>query len=262
MKNQKGVSLITLVITIIIAILLASMALRGGGTDNAGKAYFAGFVQEMDDLQSAITTEFATIKGNEVLRAHSVSEAQVYNYLARGGEMATPAITKDASGDELWLTRTQASAISCTPLNREYAATKFNLKKRKVETNIGKDQTLSYFITPMGRVFCWPPYVSDDKSYVTPSVLATTVTGTPITGYDATRPGTVSMITFGSEEERNVEIIYVTSVETAPTLTKIIPNETTISASTTSAPAVYYVRDLADTVTGGTAMGYSFEAKH
>ena len=259
MKNQSGVSLITLVITMVIAILLATIALNGGGSDVPDKAYFAGFAQEMEDLQLAVTSLEVEIKKDEVLRAHTVSEAQIYNYIARGGEMADPAITKDASGDNLWLSRTQAEQISCTPLNREFGVQKLGLKKRKVTTSEANDQLVSYFITPLGRVFCWPPYVMDNKSYVNATVVATQVNGQSFDGLDATIPGTVALITFGSLEERNLEKIYVSTVSEEPSLAKIVLGKTEIEPSSEASPAVFFVKNMVDRETGGTAMGYSFE---
>ena len=51
MRNQKGVSLITLVITIIVVIILAAIALGGGAADTAGQAQFSGFATEMGGLK-------------------------------------------------------------------------------------------------------------------------------------------------------------------------------------------------------------------
>ncbi len=258
MKNQKGISLITLVITIVIAILLAAISIRSGALDNTQKAYYAGFAQQMKELQLSISEQYAWVKNQEISRAHSVSDAQVYNYLARGGEMANPPITKDASGDKLWLTRTQASSISCTPLNIAYAKKNLQIKVAKVDTNQSLNQTLSYFVTPKGRVFCWPPYVNDDKSYVTATDLVTKPNGTAFTGFDATKPDTIGLITFGSVAEGNLEQIYVKTVEVAPTNLKIVPNTTEVETSSADKPAVYYVPDIEDTVTGGTSVGYTF----
>ena len=258
MKNQKGISMVTLVMTIVIAILLATIALNSGGSDVPDRAYFVGFASEMEDLQMSVSSEYAMVKQKEISRAHTVSDAQIYNYIARGGELASPPITKDSSGDRLWLTVSQAESISCTPLNRAYALEKLSIKKRKVSTAIGNDEVVSYFITPKGRVFCWPPYVSEDKSYVTARDYATTIEGVPFTGTQATEPGTIALITLGNEEDHSLEKIYVTTTGAAPALPVIVPITSTVQPSTKDSPAVYYIKGLKDSVTGGASMGYSF----
>lgn len=169
MKNQKGVSLITLVITIIVVIILAAIALGGGAADTAGQAQFSGFATEMGGLKESVQTAITTAKGDEAIRGNDRSNAQLANFVARGGANV---LTPNDSGDTKWLVQSDAAAVPCTQINKEYAADVLGAKLpvRKVETFKGTNQEVSYFVTPKGQVFCWPPYTYDDKSYVTNNV--------------------------------------------------------------------------------------------
>lgn len=164
MRNQKGVSLITLIITIIVVIILAVIALVGAN-DAPTQAQFADYTNEMGGLQDSVTVAAKTTQGKEVERGGQRTDAQLYNFIARGGYTAIPAT---ASGDEKWLVQSDARAIPCTLIDKRYAEASIGseLPVRKVETNNGTNQEMSYFVTPKGVVFSWPPFVYDGKSYV------------------------------------------------------------------------------------------------
>lgn len=200
MKNQKGVSLITLVITIIVVIILAAIALGGGAADTAGQAQFSGFATEMGGLKESVQTAITTAKGDEAIRGNARSNAQLANYVARGGANV---LTPDSEGDKKWLVQSDADKVPCTLINKEYAADVLGAKLpvRKVETYKGTNQEVSYFVTPMGQVFCWPPYTYDGKSYVTNNVTAKSgdvtkanyATAQEIDKTDATKVATVTL---------------------------------------------------------------------
>lgn len=175
MRNQKGVSLITLVITIIVVIILAAIALGGGAADTASQAQFSGFATEMGGLQESVRTAMDTAKGEEAIRGNNRANSQLYNFVARGGSN----VLSGDSGDSMWLTQADANAIPCTLIQKTYAEDVFgaNLPSRKVETYYGTNQEVSYYVTPKGKVFCWPPYPYDDKSYVTNNVTVKTKSG-------------------------------------------------------------------------------------
>ena len=166
MKNQKGVSLITLIITIIVVIILAIIILRSGVSNTPDQASFSGFTKEMGELQDNVRLAMLSAKGDEAIRGNNRSEAQLYNFVARGGYAA---ISGDAEGDEKWLVQADAKAIPCTLIRKDYAKESLgmDLPVITVETTKGTNQELSFFVTPEGTVFCWPPYVYDGKSYVT-----------------------------------------------------------------------------------------------
>lgn len=266
MKNQKGVSLITLVITIIVVIILAAIALGGGAADTAGQAQFSGFATEMGGLKESVQTAITTAKGDEAIRGNSRSNAQLANYVARGGDNV---LTPDASGDAMWLVQSDADQIPCTLINKVYAADVLGAKLpvRKVETYHGTNQEVSYFVTPKGQVFCWPPYTYDDKSYVTNNVTAKSGTITDqasytaaaeISGTDATNPTVNATITLFFPDTAETVIVSNTAIAD-PAFEKLD------GPSSKTAPSVSYDSTLATTnapADRGVATGLTFETYH
>lgn len=109
--------------------------------------------------------------------------AQLYNYLARGGEKVVD--------EKEVLEPNEAEEISCTLINKEYAKDTFgyafyNLQEENVKTNYEKDISRDYYITPKGTIFCWPPYVYDGKSYVNMDKKVKDINYKDIDGTDAT----------------------------------------------------------------------------
>ena len=254
MKNQKGVSLITLVITIIVVIILAAIALGGGAADTAGQAQFSGFATEMGGLKESVQTAITTAKGDEAIRGNSRSNAQLANFVARGGAM----VISGDSGDAMWLTQSDANAIPCTLIQKTYAKEVFGAKLpvRKVETFYGTNQEVSYYVTPKGQVFCWPPYTYDGKSYVTNNVTAKngTITdnasytaATEYAGTSATQAATVTL--FFPETEEIVKV--------ANSATPVTPTAVSRGHVASGDTAVWYSRTTSD-ATSGVAQGLTF----
>ena len=247
MRNQKGVSLITLVITIIVVIILAAIALGGGAADTAGQAQFSGFASEMGSLKETVQTAMTTAKGEEAIRGNSRSNAQLYNYVARGGEYVV-------SGDSQWLVQSDAATIPCTLIEKTYAKEVFGAKLpvRKVETYVGTNQEVSYFVTPEGQVFCWPPYVYDGKSYVTNSVTVKNAAGEELDGTDATNPTANPTLTITFPETG--EQVVVANTAAAPTGTAVTRGS--VSSGDT---AVSYGQGAVATDAHGVAVGFTFD---
>ena len=83
MRNQKGVSLIALIITIIVIIILAAIVMQSStGTIDEGN--FAGFAQEIGDYTSAVTTSAASIKADAAVEGVIINDAQKNYMLAKG----------------------------------------------------------------------------------------------------------------------------------------------------------------------------------
>lgn len=87
MKNQKGVSLIALIITIIVIIILAAIVMQSS-TGTVDQANFAGFAQEIGDYTSAVTTSAASIKADAAVEGVIINDAQK-NYMLANGVKAT-----------------------------------------------------------------------------------------------------------------------------------------------------------------------------
>ena len=82
-KNEKGVSLIALVITIVVVIILAAIAFNSS-TNTIGKANYSKFVTNISEVQSAIRQKMVTVKGMMNASGTQVTDGQVYNYVAKG----------------------------------------------------------------------------------------------------------------------------------------------------------------------------------
>lgn len=255
MRNEKGVSLITLIITIIVVIILAVIILRSGASDTPDQAQFSGFTSEMGDLQDAVKAAMLEAKGTENIRGNNRTDAQLYNFVARGGYDALP---EDASGDAQWLIQSDAKTIPCTLINADYAEESIGteLPVRKVETEKGTKQELSYFVTPKGNVFCWPPYVYDGKSYVTANLTVKDENGKEYKDVEATAAATVT-IEFSNGEKVLVSNEDATDADAEVAFKRDMGN--TVSGDSTA--SVWYTEDVRDGAVQshrGVAAGYEF----
>ena len=251
MKNQ-GVSLISLVITIIVVIILSAIAMGNGVLDLGERAQFTGFTMEMSNLRDNFKASCLDYETQLKMMNISVNAAQLYNYVARGLARTT------SDSDEVYeslLTSTQAKTIPCTQIDQEYAEKYIGLDKRDVDTFTNRNQRLSYFITPKGNVFCWPPYGSEGKSYVNGDTTAKTLTGEEVDISDVTNSAinpTIKISFLNGEE-----IIIANS---APSSNNISSGSDVIDATL---PSVWY---SAETHTDanwvkkwGVCKGYTFE---
>ncbi len=127
------------------------------------------FKTGINQLQECVQTTRVKAKGDEAIIGNARSNAQLANFVARGGYEV---LTKDEKGDKLWLVQSDADSLPCTQINKKYAGNILGaeLPTIKVKTYKGANQELSYFVTPKGQVFCWPPYIENNKSYVTSTV--------------------------------------------------------------------------------------------
>ena len=226
MKNQKGVSLITLIITIIVVIILAIIILRSGVSNTPDQASFSGFTKDMGELQDNVKLAMLSAKGDEAIRGNNRSEAQLYNFVARGGYKAMPATD---AGDATWLIQADAEAIPCTLINKDNAEESIgmDLPVIKVETVYGTNQEVSFFVTPKGNVFCWPPYVYDGKSYVAANV---TVKGN-------------STVTDGKAVMGTEEMADITATKEDAEITIVFPNGEYVLVDESASTDVAYERN-------------------
>lgn len=145
------------------------------------QAQFSGFASEMGGVQECVQTAMYTAKGDEAIRGNNRTNAQLYNFVARGGYEN---VTENG-----WLTSSEANDLVCTLIEREYAVEVLgvNLPNRRVETYQETNQQVSYYVTPKGKVFCWPPYEFDGKSYVTNDVTVKDEEGNELSDFKATK---------------------------------------------------------------------------
>lgn len=83
MKNQKGVSLISLIITIIVIIILAAIVMQSS-TDTVGNAQYAGFAQEFGEYADQVALDAADIKSQTGIKGQIINNAQNFYMVANG----------------------------------------------------------------------------------------------------------------------------------------------------------------------------------
>ena len=243
-KNQSGVSMVSLVITIIVIIILAAVAFSGS-QETIGRAGFSGFTTDIDSVRTAFMSEsIPSLMGEQTAKNNAVSEAQAYNFLAKG---ASTTLVPAASGEHAWLSRAQANAIPATRIEKESAkqAIGIDLPVRTVNTFGATGVEMSYFVTNKGDIFVWPPYARSDDGlfYVNDTVTVTT-------GANSTQKPN-GVIISGDDEAlmyKDGFTFMVNGVEiklkadaTNPTATKLDDGTTSAKTETLkTTPAIYY----------------------
>ena len=152
MNKQKGVSMVSLVITIIVIIILAAVAFSGS-QETIGRAGFSGYTTDIDSVRTAFMTEGVTnLIGSEAAKNNTVTEAQAYNYLAKG---ATTSRLTDDEKQHAWLSKAQANAIPATRIEKTYAKEAIGIErpKRTVNTYGATGVEIEYFVTNDGIIF-------------------------------------------------------------------------------------------------------------
>ena len=129
----------------------------------------------MPFITSSLQERVTTVKGEEAAKGTSRTDAQVYNYVAKGA-------TKNSE----WLSKGYADALNATRIEPDVIKNVLGLKNLntiKVNTEKGQGIEVSYFVTRSGDVFVWPPYeyeekfyVNDDKSITVANSDATSIT--------------------------------------------------------------------------------------
>ena len=84
-KNERGISLIALVITIIVIIILAAIAFNSS-TSTIGKANYSKFVSNISEVEQAINEKMIEIKGTMLAKGSQITDGQAFNYVAKGGK--------------------------------------------------------------------------------------------------------------------------------------------------------------------------------
>ena len=82
-KNEGGISLISLIITIIVIIILAAIVIYTG-LNTPDRANYAKFVQDVDNVQTAVYNKFGDLKTKHALEKNSRTDEQIYLEIATG----------------------------------------------------------------------------------------------------------------------------------------------------------------------------------
>lgn len=193
-KSQRGIVELAAMVTSTIAVLVLSTVVfisaydgpSVGSQQTIVRAGFSGFVTDIDSVRIAFITENITqLMGEKIAENNAISEAQAYNYLAKG---ATTSIVSEEASEHTWMSRGQAGAIPCTRIEKETAleAIGIELPERTVNTWGKTGVEMSYFVTNKGDVFVWPPYYKSDEGlfYVNDRIVVTTPDKNIISGDD------------------------------------------------------------------------------
>ena len=147
-RNERGISLIALVITIIVIIILAAIAFNSS-TSTIGKANYSKFVSNISEVQDAIQAKTVTVKGFAMASGMQVTDAQAYNYVAKGG-----------SSENDFLPEAQVPDYTIIDENADIG---IDLPVMKVNTPTETGVKVKYVVTKNGTVFIWPPYKYEEE---------------------------------------------------------------------------------------------------
>ena len=150
-RDERGISLIALVITIIVVIILAAIAFNSS-TSTIGRANYSKFVTNISEVQSAIRQKMVTVKGMMNANGTQVTDGQVYNYIAKGGTSESDILVESKVPDYTVIKKTADIGIK--------------LPSMKVNTPSKTGAEVKYGVTDDGIVFIWPPFPHEEKYYI------------------------------------------------------------------------------------------------
>ena len=157
MKNQKGVSLIALVITIIVVIILAAIAFNSS-TSTIEKANYSKFVTNIGEVRDAFKVAATTFKGEPAAAGKEITDKQASNVVAKG-------LARTASGDDI-LPNGKVPVYTIIDKAKAKESVGIELPVIKVNTEEKTGVEVTYAVTDEGDIFVWPPYKYENKYYV------------------------------------------------------------------------------------------------
>ena len=157
MKNQKGVSLIALVITIIVVIILAAIAFNSS-TSTIEKANYSKFVTNIGEVRDAFKVASTTFKGEQAALGNEITDKQANDVVAKGK-------ARTASGDDI-LANKNVPVYTIIDKAKAKESVGIELPVIKVNTEEKTGVEVTYAVTDEGDIFVWPPYKYEGKYYV------------------------------------------------------------------------------------------------
>ena len=154
-KNEGGISLISLIITIIVIIILAAIVIYTG-LNTPDRANYAKFVQDVDNVQTAVYNKFGDLKTKHALEKNSRTDEQIYLEIATGKDngmnsfMCTNGTSYNSTEDA------STGVQNITPSGEKL----LGIKLPKV-----RESTTSWYIDKNGTVFNATGYVDGGKTY-------------------------------------------------------------------------------------------------
>ena len=161
--NERGISLIALVITIIVIIILAAIAFNSS-TSTIGKANYSKFVSNISEVEQAINEKMIEVKGAMLAKGSQITDGQAFNYVAKGGKTDEDFVVESRTPDYTIIDKSADIGIK--------------LPVMRVNTPSETNVEVKYAVTKNGKVFIWPPYPSEnaynirDKEFVDSSLVS------------------------------------------------------------------------------------------
>ena len=146
-NNERGVSLIALVITIIVIIILAAIAFNSS-TSTIGKANYSKFVSNISEVEQAINEKMIEVKGAMLAKGSQITDGQAFNYVAKGGKTDEDFVVESRTPDYTIIDKSADIGIK--------------LPVMRVNTPTWTNVEVKYAVTKNGKVFIWPPYPSEN----------------------------------------------------------------------------------------------------
>lgn len=166
-EKPRGVSLVSLIITIIVIIILASIVIFNG-FDTPDKASLAKFVSEIGDFRNAVLQDYAQRKAKSAVSGKRLSDAQIFYGIANNRELEKDEEVELAGK----VSDLQVSGISGTeyyliPNDQNVANWQRNVKYYSPDEK--------HYVTDTGDVFIVPGYRveenGEEKWYLNDKVI-------------------------------------------------------------------------------------------
>ncbi len=174
MENKKGISIISLIITIIVIIILASVVIFNG-LDTPESARYAKFTSDLSNLQETVDQRYGDKYSEYAIEGKNIHSSDIYRWIAAGDHPTTSGMVMvpagnandfnaslpdvDSSGNSLvWYVKVLSdSEKEVVEIDREY--NKLNVSIPQYENKTWKIRTTD------GKVILDPPYEYKGKLY-------------------------------------------------------------------------------------------------
>ncbi len=157
LKREEGVSKIVLVIVaavLLVAVrILLKVMVMDDTTDIIQSANYSKFSSNVLEVENAITVKKREIKDLELSKGSEITDAQIYNYIAKGGTSEADFL-EDAQVPDYTIIDESADLGIKLPEIKVYYTSK------------NEGEIVKYAITKYGDLFIWPPYEYDNEYYI------------------------------------------------------------------------------------------------
>ena len=164
MRNQ-GVSLVSLIITIIVTIILAAIVIFSG-MDTPERAQLANFGQAVSNVSSALVDQLTGVSTSYATKGQTRNTEQIYYTLATGHDIGQ--FGRMQSGDVSAKTNeTGAVDSNCQRINPDYADNKTTDAAGGLGLTLPmvRETNKAWYVTEDGQVFNATGFVSGGRTY-------------------------------------------------------------------------------------------------